>query len=101
MINREVMNMYTAHAKKRCQQRAIPEQLCEIVLDYGRDRYDKRGGRVWFLTKRSLIEIERKLGAKCRKDLERKKGMYLVESVSDNAIITVGHAFRTKCGWRH
>ena len=87
-------DVYTKHALKRCQQRAIPPDLCDVVLDFGEYRYDKHGARVWFLTKRSLEKIERELGSENARRFEKKKNVFLVEALDDCSVITVGHAFR-------
>lgn len=86
--------MYTKHALKRCQQRSIPQALCDVVLDYGEYRYDKHGARIWFLTKRTLEKLERVLGNDVRKKLQKKKNLFVVESVDNNTVITAGYSYR-------
>jgi len=75
--------------------------MCDLVLDYGSSRYDKHGGRVWFLTKKSLTKIERELGTEIKKQLERKKNIYVVESTDDHTVITAGYAYKTRLGRVH
>jgi hypothetical protein len=86
--------MFTKHALKRCQQRAIPHELCELILNFGDYRYDKHGARIWFVTKQSLERIEREVGAENVKRLERKKNIFLVEALDTGAVITAGYSFR-------
>lgn len=86
--------MFTKHALKRCQQRAISQDLCDLVLEFGEYRYDKHGARIWFVTKRSLERVGRELGVDGVKRLERKRNIFLVEALDTSAVITVGHAFR-------
>jgi len=93
--------MYSKHALKRCQQRAIPFDVCDMVLDYGQYRYDGHGGRVWFLTKKSLSRLEQAYGSDVSKKLEKKKNLYLVESTVDSTIITAGYAYRTRLNKNH
>jgi hypothetical protein len=94
--------MFTKHALKRCQQRAIPQHLCDLVLDFGEYRYDKHGARIWFVTKRSLIKVGRELGVEGLKLLERKRNVFLVEALDTSSVVTVGHAFRaSKAVGRH
>jgi hypothetical protein len=86
--------MFTKHALKRCQQRAIPHTLCDLILNFGDYRYDKHGARIWFVTKKSLERIERELGVEDVKRLEKKKNIFLVEALDTSAVITVGYSFR-------
>jgi acid phosphatase class B len=86
--------MYTKHALKRCQQRSIPKSLCDVVLNYGEYRYDKHGARIWFLTKRTLEKLDKALGSEVRKDLEKKKNLFVVESLDTNTVITAGYSYK-------
>jgi hypothetical protein len=86
--------MFTKHALKRCQQRAIPQDLCDLVLEFGEFRYDHHGARVWFMTKRSVERAGRSLGHESARRLEKKKNIFLVEALDTSLVITVGHAFR-------
>jgi hypothetical protein len=91
---RKDINMYTKHALKRCQQRAIPQELCELVLDYGESCYDKHGARIWFLTKKTIQKLEQTYGSDVRKKLERKRNLFVVESLDTNSVITVGYGYQ-------
>jgi len=94
--------MFTKHALKRCQQRAIPQHLCDLVLEFGEYRYDKHGARIWFVTKRSLDRAGRELGVQGLKLLERKRNVFIVEALDTSSVVTVGHAFRaSKSVGRH
>lgn len=94
--------MFTKHALKRCQQRAIPQELCDLVLDFGDYRYDKHGARIWFMTKKTMERIEKQVGVQGAKELEKKKNIFLVEAIDTNAVITVGHSYRpSKAVSRH
>ena len=86
--------MYTKHALKRCQQRSIPKSLCDVVLSYGEYRYDKHGARIWFLTKRTLEKLDKAFGSQIRKDLEKKKNLFVVESLDTNTVITAGYSYK-------
>ena len=86
--------MYTKHALKRCQQRSIPQTLCDVVLDYGEYRYDKHGARIWFLTKRTLEKLDRALGNDVRKRIEKKRNVFLVESLDNSTVITAGYSYK-------
>lgn len=86
--------MYTKHALRRCQQRAIPQDLCELVLDFGEYRYDKHGARIWFLTKKTIQKLERNLGSDVSKKLERKRNIFIVEALDSSSVITVGYGYQ-------
>ena len=87
--------MYTNHALKRCQQRGITTDLCDLVLEYGEFRYDKHGARVWFLTKKTIRKLGDKLGGDLEKSLERKNRLFIVESLDNQSVITVGYSYKT------
>ena len=87
--------MYTTHALKRCQQRGVSTELCDLVLDYGEFRYDKHGARICFLTKRTIRKIRDKIGSELEKDCERKSRLFVVESLDNQSVITVGYAYKT------
>jgi len=94
--------VFTKHAQKRCQQRAISKEICNLVLDFGDYRYDKHGARIWFMTKKSLGRVEKELGTESAKRLERKKNIFLVEALDTSAVVTVGYSFKpTKSVNRH
>ena len=86
--------MFTKHALKRCQQRSIPQDLCDLVISYGEYRYDKHGARIWFLTKRTLNKLDQALGNDIKKKIEKKKNLFVVESLNNNSVITVGYSYR-------
>jgi len=86
--------MYTKHAMKRCQQRAIPEDLCNLVLEHGEFRYDHHGARVWFMTDKALKKLEKSIVDGLRKKLEKKKNIFVVESLDNNSIITAGYSYK-------
>lgn len=87
--------MYTTHAIKRCQQRGISIDLCDIVLEHGEYRYDKHGAKIWFLTKKTIKKLGSKLGENMEKELERKSRLFVVESLDNQSVITVGYSYKT------
>ena len=88
--------MFTKHAKKRCQQRAVTLEICDLVQEYGSYRYDNRGGLIFFFSDHALDRIEKELGLAKRKDAEKKSNVYLVQSSTDSDVITVCRAKRKK-----
>ena len=87
--------MYTNHALKRCQQRGVSLNLCDVVLEYGEYRYDKHGARIWFLTKKTIRKLASKFGDHIERELERKSRLFVVESLDDQSVITVGYSYKT------
>jgi hypothetical protein len=87
--------MFTTHALKRCQQRGISKELCDLVVEHGEFRYDKHGARVWFLTKKAIRELGNDLGTGLGRDLERKNRLFVVESLDSQSVITVGYSYKT------
>lgn len=80
----------TAHARARMQQRGIPSAALEVLLDYGREAHDHRGGRIVRFDKRSRRRAARELGAPLYRRVERFLGAYAVVG-GDDAVIMVGH----------
>tara|TARA_A100001011_G_C14011825_1_gene715753 strand:+ start:321 stop:626 length:306 start_codon:yes stop_codon:yes gene_type:complete len=85
---------YSNHALKRCQQRGISSNVCELLKRYGQFRYSKNAISHFF-TDHSLDLIERELGGKFRRLAEKKRNAYLVESL-DGTVITVCHRKKRK-----
>mgnify|MGYP003348083374 CR=1 FL=1 len=73
------------------QQRAIRAEAVELLLDYGREAFDHRGGVVLYFDKAARRQLAR--AAPGAKFLERLARCYAVLS-SDGAVMTVGHRFR-------
>lgn len=83
----------TTHARIRMQQRGIPEAALELLLDFGREAHDHRGGRIVRFDKRSRRRIERVLGPSTLRVFERHLNAYAVVG-ADDAVVTVGHRRR-------
>jgi hypothetical protein len=64
------------------------------VLEHGEFRYDHHGARVWFMTDKALKKLEKTIGDSLRKKLEKKKKLFVVESLDNNSIITVGYSYK-------
>ena len=80
----------TKHAAKRCQQRAIPPFVVDLVMRFG--RWEKAGGGVErvFIDKGARKEIERYVGPRFIKTLERHLDVYLVVGAGET-VITAAH----------
>ena len=81
--------MITRHARRRLQQRAIPEQMLPIVFSYGEEIYQKGGTYLYRLTDSSVAHIRRDL-SHILNHLDSLSDSYFVES-TDGKIITAGH----------
>ena len=81
----------TKHAASRAQQRAVPPLIFDWLNRYGEEAYDGHGGIHRFFSKRSRRMMERDFGRMPVRRLAEFLGTYLVESVDDGQVITVGH----------
>ena len=73
------------------QQRSIPPLVVTLLLDFGRTRYDHRGGVVYYFDKQSRRDMERALGRRVVCRLSDYLDSYAVSSTSADALVTVGH----------
>lgn len=85
-----MLSPLTTHARARMQQRGIPANVLELLLDYGREAHDHRGGRVVRFDKRSRRRVLREIGSDHYRRVERHLNAYAVLA-SDDAIVAVGH----------
>jgi len=84
------MNM-TRHAEVRQQQRAVPPLIVDWLEAYGTEKYDHHGAVVQYFTKRSRRQLERVVGSQVIRQMSRWLDAYLVRSLADGRIITVGY----------
>ena len=61
--------MYTALAKVRMQQRAIPQSIVNLLLDYGERAPAGRGGEIFYFGKRGRQRVCRSKGQSFRDGL--------------------------------
>jgi hypothetical protein len=85
--------MISRHAKHRMQQRSIPPLVVTWLLDFGEMRYDHRGGIVHYFDKSSRRNLERTVGSRIVARLADYLDAYVVSSVADSTLITVGHRY--------
>jgi hypothetical protein len=91
------MIIYTNHAEKRMQQRAIPELAIELLQIYGCTEHSN-GSNIRYFDKRTRQQATRAVKVLAR-DLDRLGDMYFVES--DGLVITAGHRTRAiKCAYK-
>lgn len=82
---------YSHHADMRMQQRCIPADAVELLLDYAEPRLAGGGARSYRFTRTSWAEARAALGA-VAPAFAKFRNAYVVES-SDGVIITAA--------WRH
>ncbi len=84
---------YSNHAKRRAQQRGIPDQIIELMLAYGDRESAGKGSTICCIRSRlSRSELIREAAFEGLKGIDRYLGAYLVIA-QDNTIVTVGHRF--------
>ena len=88
------LEMNTTHAAVRAQQRGIPPLIRDWLLQFGEEQYDGHGGIKRFFSHRSIREMERCFGRQPVSRMSEFLSTYLVESVHDGAVITIGHNYR-------
>jgi hypothetical protein len=83
----------THHAQARLQQRGIPYDVVENLLDFGHEAHDHRGSRIVYFDHRARQQLRRQVGTESYKRIEPHLDAYAV--VADNGeVITVGHRTR-------
>lgn len=82
----------TNHASRRAAQRAIPISVVKLILEYGDSKNAGNGARKYALSKTSMKNLRRDLGASKSASLDKFRSTYVVSS--DDAVITVAFATR-------
>lgn len=81
---------HTIHSRIRCQQRSIPEEAVELVLDFAKPFPAGRGAESYSFDNRTWEKAVAYLGTET-KYFERYRNIYVI--VADGRILTVA--------WRH
>jgi len=81
------------HARMRMQQRGIPPQVVESLLECGCVQHDRHGGRIVFFDKAAWRAACRKGFAGRVAEPERYRRAYLVLG-RDGKVCTVSHRYR-------
>ena len=74
------------HARTRCQQRGITEEIIRVVYDYG-TVIDDRGSKKFFMDKRARGRAERGLGHADYKRVADRLNIYMV--IDGDQVVTV------------
>ena len=87
------MNFLTPHARTRMQQRGIRHGALETLLDFGRVRHLRTGGReIVYFDKKAKARLAR-ANPDAAREAERLTRTYAIMS-SNGVVITVGHRYR-------
>jgi hypothetical protein len=83
----------THHAQARLQQRGIPHNVIENLLDFGHEARSHNGSRIVYFDHRARQQLRRQFGTDSYKRIEPYLDAYAV--VADTGeVITVGHRTR-------
>jgi hypothetical protein len=83
----------THHAQARLQQRGIPHNVIENLLDFGHEAHSHNGSRIVYFDHRARQQLRRQVGPESYKRIESHLDAYAV--IADTGeIITVGHRTR-------
>jgi len=80
----------TNHSQVRCQQRAIPLAIVQYLQDFGQETYDGHGAVKRYFDHNSIKKMRKLLGSNFVGLISKFLNAYLVESVDNGKIITVG-----------
>ncbi|MFZ4380683.1 MAG: hypothetical protein ACOYO0_01800 [Sandarakinorhabdus sp.] len=81
----------TRHARERCQQRSIPEEIIDLLLDFACSTYCGNGCERYAFCRRSWRKAAQALGKNVA-SMEHFRHAYLVLA-GDGSVVTAG--------WRH
>ncbi len=84
--------MYTAHAKVRMQQRAVPSSVVDLLLDYGERAHARRGGEIFYFGNRGRRRVLRSKGSAVSRRLKGHWRDYVI--VADGQVVTCGKRYR-------
>jgi hypothetical protein len=80
----------TRHARARLQQRGIPSEVLERLLDFGKEEHDHRGGRIVYFDRAARTQLQRAVDSVTYKRIEHHLDAYAVLGGAGE-VITVGH----------
>jgi hypothetical protein len=87
------LDFLTPHARARMQQRGIRRETVDALLDFGRVRYLRQGGReVVFFDKKAKARLAQ-ADPEAAREAEKLTRTYAIMG-SNGVVINVGHRFR-------
>lgn len=85
---------FTKHAIKRSNERCIPPIVQSWLDDYGRRKFDGRGGCIVYFDKSAIRKMQTELGRHFVEENKKYLRAYRVESSKEGNIITCGHRYK-------
>jgi len=87
------MDFLTPHARTRMQQRGIRHDALEALLDFGRVRYLRNGGReIVYFDKKAKARLAH-ANSEAAREAAKLSRTYAIMG-SNGVVITVGHRYR-------
>ena len=87
------MLTFTRHARVRLQQRGIPQDVVQELLDFGREIHNHRGSSVLYFDRQARERLRRAQGAANYRRLESHLHAFAVIG-KQGQIVTVDHRTR-------
>jgi hypothetical protein len=85
---------YSNHARRRLQQRGIPDRVVELILSYGDRESASRGRTICCVrSQRTRRELSREAAFEGLRNIDRYLRTYVVVA-PDTTVVTVGHRYR-------
>lgn len=84
--------MTSNHAKKRQQQRGIPNLVIEWLQRFGREQHDGRGAITYYFDRRSRRYLERDVGREPVRRMHEFLNSYAVISTTGD-VVTIGRRY--------
>ena len=78
--------MFTKHAHKRAQQRAIPPLIEDLLLLYGDHKYEPGNKEIYFFSKKSKKRMARDLGTPIVDCLSKFLNVAMVKASNDDVV---------------
>jgi hypothetical protein len=85
-----IMLTFTQHARVRLQQRGIPRDVVQELLDFGREIHNHRGSSVLFFDRQARERLRGAQGNAAYRRLESHLNTFAVIG-KQGQIVTVGH----------
>ena len=79
------------HARKRMAQRGVASVDLRLVLAFGEEEHDGRGGVRYTMTTTAMERLRSAVGHTAK--IDGLAGVYAVVCASDGTVITVGHRY--------
>lgn len=82
--------MLTQHARKRIQQRAIPQVVIDLLLDFGVVEHRNKGLEILYFNKKGRHAARSSMKNSGLTQLDHCLNAFMLES-SEGLVVTVGH----------